>query len=236
MKMAPICPRCGGPLTEPSPWASGWHCALHGEVYPLRSPYSPSGDGLRGLLRNARVPIWVPWPLPAGWLVTGFAGAGDDRTGTRACVVALSGPNPVGGPGEMLLISEEPGVGLGAHLAGLPGPDPGPGFAAGPPHALVGFGLHEFPLWHVEAPNGRSRSSPGSRKSRRGRASMRRTPAVSGHSTTHTQLPSTSPANAARSGASTCHSGNSCRPKPTRACGGPAAKPGPGSGPGSPAR
>jgi len=120
MKMAPICPRCGGPLTEPSPWASGWHCALHGEVYPLRSPYSPSGD---------------------------------DRTGTRACVVALSGPNPVGGPGEMLLISEEPGVGLGAHLAGLPGPDPGPGFAAGPPHALVGFGLHEFPLWHVDAPD-----------------------------------------------------------------------------------
>ena len=99
MRMAPICPRCGRPLTEPSPWASGWHCALHGEVYPLRSPYSPSGDGLRGLLRNARVPVWVPWPLPVGWLVTGFAGAGDDRTGTRACVVALSGPNPVGGPG-----------------------------------------------------------------------------------------------------------------------------------------
>src|SRR5947199_8033608 len=118
-------PRCGGPLTEPSPWASGWRCALHGEVYPLRSPYSPSGDGLRGLLRNAMVPVWVPWPLPVGWLVTGFAGAGDDRTGTRACVAALSGPNPVGGPGEMLLISEEPGVGLGAHLAGLPGPDPG---------------------------------------------------------------------------------------------------------------
>jgi hypothetical protein len=153
MKTAPICPRCGGPLTEPSPWASGWHCALHGEVYPLRSPYSPSGDGLRGLLRNAMVPVWVPWPLPAGWLATGFAGAGDDRTGTRACVVALSGPNPIGGPGEMLLISEEPGVGLGAHLAGLPGPDPGEGFAAGPPHALVGFGHHEFPLWHVDAPD-----------------------------------------------------------------------------------
>jgi hypothetical protein len=53
----------------------------------------------------------------------------------------------------MLLVSEEPGVGLGAHLAGLPGPDPGEGFAAGPPHALVGFGLHEFPLWHVDAPD-----------------------------------------------------------------------------------
>jgi hypothetical protein len=88
-----------------------------------------------------------------GWLVTGFAGAGDDRTGTRACVVALSGPNPVGGPGEMLLISEEPGVGLGARFAGLPGPDPGESFATGAPHALVRFGHHEFPLWHTGAPD-----------------------------------------------------------------------------------
>ncbi len=59
---------------------------------------------------------------------------------------------------------------------------------------------------------------------------------MSGHSTTQTQLPSTSPANAARSGASTCQSGNSWLPKPVRACGGPAAKPSPGSGPGRPAR
>jgi hypothetical protein len=84
MKTAPTCPRCGGPLTEPSPWASGWHCPMHGEVHPLRSPHTPSAEGLRGLLRGARVPVWLPWPLPAGWLVTGFAGAGDDRTGTRA--------------------------------------------------------------------------------------------------------------------------------------------------------
>jgi len=44
MKMAPICPRCGGPLTEPSPWASAWRCALHGEVYcgPARRESSSS--------------------------------------------------------------------------------------------------------------------------------------------------------------------------------------------------
>src|SRR5262249_33958831 len=94
---------------------------------------------------------WLPWPLPVGWLVTGFAGAGDDRTGTRACVVALSGPNPVGGLGEMLLISEEPGVGLGAHFAGLPGPDPGEGFAAGPPHAAVRVRPSWCPGWGGDA-------------------------------------------------------------------------------------
>jgi hypothetical protein len=153
MKTAPTCPRCGGPVREPSAWSSAWQCDVHGEVYPLRMAYSPSAEGLEGVLQGAAVPVWLPWPLPQGWLVTGFAGAGDERSGIRGCAVALSGPNPVGGPGEMLLISEELGVGLGAWCAGLSGPDPGSDFAASPPHAFVQFGNHEFPLWHVEAPD-----------------------------------------------------------------------------------
>jgi hypothetical protein len=152
MNRVPSCPRCDGPVREPSAWSSAWQCDLHGEVYPLRAMHSPSADGLDGVLRDAQVPVWLPWPLPPGWLLTGFASAGDERTGSRGCVVALTGPNPVGGAAEMLLVSEEPGVGLGARLAGLDGPDPGTEFAVGPPHALVQFGNHEFPLWHVEAP------------------------------------------------------------------------------------
>jgi hypothetical protein len=152
MRTAPTCPRCGGRVHEPNAWSSAWHCDVHGEVHPLRMAYSASDEGLQGLLRAAAVPVWLPWPLPLGWLVTGFAGAGDERSGTRGCAVALSGPNPVGGLGEMLLVSEEPGVGLGARFAGLPGPDPGSDFAGEPPHAFVRFGKHEFPLWHVDAP------------------------------------------------------------------------------------
>src|SRR3984957_15240425 len=52
----------------------------------------------------------------------------------------------------------------------------------------------------------------------------------------HSQLASTSPANTAAPGDSTLHSGNSWWPNWTRACGGPAANPSPGSGPASPAR
>ncbi len=152
MRNAPTCPRCGGPVRAPSAWSSAWQCDAHGEVYPLRAALRPSAAGLGGLLRGAAVPVWLPWPLPDRWLVTGFAGAGDERSGIRGCVVALTGPNPVGGPGEMLLVSEELGVGLGARCAGLAGPDPGSDFAAGPPHGLVGFGHHEFPVWHVDAP------------------------------------------------------------------------------------
>jgi hypothetical protein len=146
------CPRCGGAIAAPSAWSSSWRCEAHGDVDPLRQVQSVSSEGLAGLLRNAAVPVMLPWPLPAGWLVTGFAAAGDERTGTRGCAVALSGPNPVGGPGEMLLVSEDLGVGLGAYCAGLDGPDPGGGFTTGAPHAQVVFGNHELPLWHVDAP------------------------------------------------------------------------------------
>jgi hypothetical protein len=140
-------------VREPNAWCSAWQCDVHGGVHPLRMAYSTSADGLEGLLRGAAVPVWLPWPLPSGWLLTGFAGAGDERSGTRGCAVALTGPNPVGGLGEMLLVSEELGVGLGARLAGLAGPDPGSDFAARPPDAFVRFGNHEFPLWHVDAPD-----------------------------------------------------------------------------------
>jgi hypothetical protein len=147
------CPRCGGSVRPPSVWSSGWRCEQHGDVPPLRQVRSLSPEGLAGLLRNVVVPVMLPWPLPSGWLVTGFAAAGDERTGSRGCAVALSGPNPVGGPGELLLISEEIGVGMGAHCAGLEGPDPGDGLATRLPNAQVQFGNHEFPLWHVEAPD-----------------------------------------------------------------------------------
>jgi hypothetical protein len=152
MRAAPTCPRCGGPIREPSVWSSAWHCDQHGEVDPLRAGHSPSRAGLEGLLRIDGTPVWLVWPLPRGWLVTGFAGAGDERTGMRGSVVALSGPNPLGGPSDLLLVAEEPGVGLGARCAGLDGPDPGPGFATGQPHASVQVDNHEFPLWCVDAP------------------------------------------------------------------------------------
>jgi len=111
-----------------------------------------TGGGLPELLRSAAVPVWLPWPLPTGWLVSGFAGAGDERSGARGSAVALSGPNPFGGTGQMLIISEELGLGLGARFAGLAGPDPGSDFAATKPHAFVQVSKHEFPLWHVDAP------------------------------------------------------------------------------------
>jgi hypothetical protein len=132
-------------------WTSAWCCDLHGEIAPLAPARLPSRDGLQLLASHTTTVVWLPWPLPAGWLVSGFTGAGDERTGARASAVALSGPNPLGGPADLLIIAEEPGVGLGAGLAGLPGPDPGDGFARRAPNAAVRVANHEAPLWVVES-------------------------------------------------------------------------------------
>ena len=92
MRAAPSCPRCFEPVEAPDIWSSAWRCDVHGEVLPLWC-HDPSPAALEALRRTAQVPVWLPWPLPAGWLVTGFAEAGDERAGGRASVVALSGPS-----------------------------------------------------------------------------------------------------------------------------------------------
>jgi hypothetical protein len=131
MRTAPTCPRCRGLLSPPGGAGSTWTCAFHGEVAPLQ-PRWPGREALAAVRAVTRVPIWVPWPLPPGWAVTGFADAGDERTGASAVAVALSGPGPLGGQADLVLVAEEPGVGLGSSFAGLPGPDPGGGFDSAP--------------------------------------------------------------------------------------------------------
>ena len=148
MRPEPVCPRCLERVDPPGLRSSAWVCHEHGEVYPFhRRTLAPTAESVDWLVARAGVPVWVPWPLPPGWLVTGTAHAGDERTGARATVVALSGPAPLGGAGELLLVAEEPGIGLGARIAGLQAPNRGrlskqnpparPGLRrGGPPTAL----------------------------------------------------------------------------------------------------
>ncbi|MBO0890920.1 MAG: hypothetical protein J2P14_08385 [Acidothermales bacterium] len=125
-------------------------CAEHGEVQPLHHPGRPSYATLAAVVQAARVPVWLPRPLPPAWLVAGATYAGDDRRGGCATVVACTGPNPVGGPADLLLVAEEPGIGLGARYAGMPGVDPGDGIGKGLAQAQVRVYGHEAPLWHVQ--------------------------------------------------------------------------------------
>jgi hypothetical protein len=70
-------------------------------------------------------------------------------------VLALAGPSPLGGPADLLLVAEEPGVGLGARYAGIPSLDPG-ACTAGPPDAKVEAAGHPTALWRCDSADDRA--------------------------------------------------------------------------------
>ncbi|MGI5041801.1 DUF6758 family protein, partial [Streptomyces sp. JAC128] len=78
-------------------------------AHPMQPVVPPSVEALGVVVHRARVPAWMPWPLPVGWLFTCAAYAGDDRSGGRAPVVACSGPGPLGGMAGLLLVAAERG-------------------------------------------------------------------------------------------------------------------------------
>ena len=143
------CPRCGDPVVADPGSGSGWTCWRHGPVPGLIGFADPSVHVLLTHLSAAPVPTWLPWPLPPSWSLSGV-GRVVDRT-TVATVLALSGPDPLGGPGDVLLVAEEPGVGLGACYAGLAAHDPGPVVASRQADARVSVDGHPAPLWFVDA-------------------------------------------------------------------------------------
>lgn len=143
-------------VRPPGLWSDAWTCSTHGGVAPLHPPVLATVEALQQTGHRSQVPLWLPWPLPAGWLVSGVRAAGDDHSGPVAVVMACSGPNPVAAgpdqprPADLLLVAEQPGVGLAAHLAGLPDVDPGMAVGLGCPNLkLVAEGQHT-PLWGVD--------------------------------------------------------------------------------------
>jgi len=143
------CPRCGAAVRPPGLMSSTWDCDRHGPVAPLHTYHRLSPELLVQSSAKARVPVWVPLPLLPGWTVSGLALAGDERTGAVAAAVALSGPSPLGGPADLVLVAEEPGTGLGARLAGLDTLDPGE--VRGAPDAKVEAAGHDTPLWRSDS-------------------------------------------------------------------------------------
>jgi hypothetical protein len=140
------CPRCGAQLRPPGLMSSTWDCERHGPVAPTRTYPRTSVELLAQVGKRARVPLWCPLPLLPGWTLTGLATAGDDRTGATATALALSGPSPLGGPADLVLVAEEPGTGLGARCAGTDSLDPGE-VADRAPDGKVEAAGHDTPLW-----------------------------------------------------------------------------------------
>ena len=67
----------------------------------------------------------------------------------RASFLTCAGPTDLDGVVELSVVTEEPGVGLGARCAGVLRTDPGADIGDGPPQAKVRISGHPIPLWYV---------------------------------------------------------------------------------------
>lgn len=151
--LVPGCPRCSSVVTE---WAGAWACDDHGPTPPLWRPsevtYEAFSEHLR---RTPTFPTYLPWPLGPGWQVGDFAlvgtpgGAPDAHGTSSATMTCATGISALDGPVEVMVVAEEPGVGLGARCAGTAGADPGEDLGRGTPAVRVRIGHQAVPLWTV---------------------------------------------------------------------------------------
>ena len=134
-------------MRPPDLMSSDWRCSTCGPVPPLHVAEHINAEIVESVTVRSK-------DIPVGW-------AGDEQTGTRATALACSGPGPLGGPADIVLVAEEPGVGLGNRYAGLAGPDPGPylqdALENTAAHAKVKAAGWPTALWAVRTPaTGRS--------------------------------------------------------------------------------
>ena len=140
------CPCCPASVTGS---AGSWRCPEHGPVTPLWRPPEASYEAFGEHLTLADgFPTYLPWPLGPGWRVTDFCLLGDPGE-VCATMTAVTGVSPLDGPVDVLLVTEEPGGGLGSRVAGTRHSDPGVDIAYRPPESKVHVGSTTVPLWTI---------------------------------------------------------------------------------------
>ncbi|WP_309647726.1 DUF6758 family protein [Nocardioides sp.] len=154
MSLTAGCPRCPTPIAQVD---ERWSCPEHGDVAPLWRPAEASYDAFADHLRaSIGFPTLIPWPVPPAWSVTDFAVVGADPERARATMIACSGASELDGPVDLIILSEEAGVGLGARIAGTHHDDPGSEISSGSPMAKVRIDSQAVPLWAVSTSNASS--------------------------------------------------------------------------------
>lgn len=147
MSLAVSCPRCSAPV---SGGEGSWWCLHHESITPLWRPARGSYEQLvEHLQLCGTFPTLLPWPLSPGWSVGDFGCVAQPGQEARASLTSCSGPSDLDGVVELTVVSEEPGVGLGARFAGIDRMDPGGDTAEGAPSAKVRIDGHPISLWSV---------------------------------------------------------------------------------------
>jgi hypothetical protein len=135
---------------DPGAGDDGVHtCAVHGVIAPLWRPERADYDSFAELVGRSDLPTYLPWPMSPGWSIADFGCVGGDGR-VRATVTTTVGSSDLDGEVEVTIVSEEPGIGLGARCAGTTYDDPGPQISNGPPSIHVRAGGRAVPLWLVE--------------------------------------------------------------------------------------
>lgn len=147
MSLTAWCARCREVLEHTQ---RGVECPVHGALPPLWLPREVTYDEFAGHLALADgFPTYLPWPMGPGWAVTEFGVVADPSGRPAATLTCCSGTSVLDGPVDVFVVTEEPGVGLGARCAGLLRDDPGPDLGDGPPPVRVRIDNHTVPLWAV---------------------------------------------------------------------------------------
>ncbi len=147
MSLTVGCPRCPSPVIRS---ATGWECLDHGVIDPLWRPEEVTYETFaEHLLASTAMPTYLPWPLGPGWSVTDFACVGAEPENTGATMACCSGSSVLDGPVDVLVVTEEAGVGLGARVAGIGRADPGADVHDGRPAVRVRIESRVVPLWPV---------------------------------------------------------------------------------------
>jgi len=142
------CPRCTSAFTETD---GAWSCAVHGRVDPLWRPGDVDYTSFAELVGLAAdLPTYLPWPMSPGWTIADFGCVASEERAV-ATVTTTVGSSDLDGPVEVTLVSEDPGVGLGARCARARYADPGSQVGVGQPAIRVRAAGRTLPLWSVDS-------------------------------------------------------------------------------------
>lgn len=155
MALVSWCPRCPSPVAG---GPGGYTCDVHGPVTPLWRALETDYHAFTEVMDLARgMPTYLPWPLSPDWSVADVACVADDADGpgtTLATMTATVGSSGRDGDISLSVVSEEPGVGLGARVAGLGAIDPGAVVAAGVPAVHLRVDGRPVALWQMPSGDG----------------------------------------------------------------------------------
>ncbi|MGH3414740.1 MAG: DUF6758 family protein [Marmoricola sp.] len=147
MGLEASCPRCPAPLAEED---GCFRCGEHGTVDPLWRPNRADYESFAEVLGRLRgLPTYLPWPMSPGWSVADFGCVGDGSVRSAAVTTTVGSSDPDGRV-SVCVVTEDPGVGLGARCAGAPYVDPGDQIGAGTPVVRVRAAGRPVPLWSVD--------------------------------------------------------------------------------------